>query len=252
MGSNEVWHRGKNGVGGCRSHTHTGPFVNLFLHFRNIGYKGGSGTKQVSWSQKNSRQDVKKMIYREAQGLHQDSLKRTEEQGWKQHHAGDKTGDHRAMDPKEGRLGWTSALACVSGTVQRTWNESSFGRKTSPLMTPHCTLQGRLSSSISKEYVWFWGRDLRHYPCPYSAPNSSGCVGAVMLRLWEDSPQGGLRFLFFYSYLQEPNTHLSLAVSWAQAHVVQIAYTPMKTSGMWWRKGWLWSETDRGLDMISG
>lgn len=52
-----------------------------------------------------------------------------------------------------------------------------------------------------------------------------------MLRLWVDSPQGGLRFLFFYSYLQEPNTHLSLAVSWAQVHVVQIAYTQRKALG---------------------
>lgn len=61
------------------------------------------------------------MIYREAaQGLHQNSLKRAEEQGWKQHHAGDKTGDYRTVNSKKGRLGQTSALACVSEAVQRT------------------------------------------------------------------------------------------------------------------------------------
>lgn len=58
------------------------------------------------------------MICREeAQGLHQASLRRAKEQSWKKHHAGDKPGDYGAVDPEEGRPGWTSALAYVSGAV---------------------------------------------------------------------------------------------------------------------------------------
>lgn len=83
---------------------------------------------------------------------------------------------------------------------------------TSPLIAPHYTLRGRLTSSISKEYVWYRGRDTRH--TLLSAPNCSGYVGASILRLWTDSPQGALRFLYFYSHQHVPNTHLGPAVSW--------------------------------------
>lgn len=78
------------------------------------------------------------------------------------------------MGPKEGRLGWTSVLACVSGADQRNMsgadqrNMSSFRREVDgfPSDDSHYSLLGRLTSSISKECVWYRGREIRISSAP--------------------------------------------------------------------------------------
>lgn len=81
-------------------------------------------------------------------------------------------GDCRPVAPKEGRPGRMSALACVSGLLREHETRVASGKRftTSPLRTLHCPLQGKLTSSTSKEYVWYRGRH-----SPDLVPN---CVGA--------------------------------------------------------------------------
>lgn len=65
--------------------------------------------------------------------------------------------------------------------------------------------------------------------------------GSIILRLWADTPQGELKFLFFYSHTHVLNTHLSPAVSWAQAHVAQLQWKPLGCDGgraLEWDRPW--------------
>lgn len=67
--------------------------------------------------------------------------------------------------------------------------------------------------------------------------------GSITLRFWADVPQGLLLTYACTQHTPQPCCVLGPGTR---------STAPVKTSGPWWREGWLWSETDRGLDMISG
>lgn len=127
------------------THTQVLTLKNCFVHFRNIDYKGGvARSRSVE-----ARGTVGNILKWFAERKHRACTRTvSKEQGWKQHHAGGKMGDCRPVAPKEGRPGRMSALVCVSGAAQRTWNKSSFRKKVHDLPSEDSTLSSPGKANI--------------------------------------------------------------------------------------------------------